>query len=902
MSRSEDNEENIVTKIDNLCTNLNIDPVFAKNFKNTFLETNRQYTLEGDIVHWIGCALYATCQMTTNSSAQSDTDSEDYAINISLTELLRLCNLKLIQFFNKIKLWSDVASMSEDFKKKMNDLEVKFVVSAMLSKKFRSIFQEIFTGATNTSNSLFTFTWYLYICVKGEFPNSDDLVDMYHLLLSSLDYVYANAFMTRRTDLINPNFKGLPNNWQSDDFELPANPPSLISILQEIMDDPTMKLAVEALIMREYSWTPVIKSFFDRKILKGHKEQLMGVLNVASFETNISALKNHYENHVFSAMEFDERIFLSDDAKEQFGIMNRDETATPEVNSTFESNGRVCPDTPLSGQRYLPQQELFLSPVSEAANSCAHLTSYLQASKPQPSTNLLRLFSECGVSEESIITNLIQPCNAWIAQFSNRLRELECSNEIIVYRCNRITCLYFKILEHIITEEHKKKPQVSLQMLLSQDTYQLALYACCTEVILHVYGVHSLRFPEVLNIYNLSAFHFYKIIELVVQAISDKLSRDTIKHLNTVEELVLESKVWKSDSPLWEQLQRASVPSSAEVSLSESPNRRNNLLQSPASNVMERFLVPSAEHAKKQLFTDNIKPGQSLLVSTNNITVKEEPSTSQAGQSSSNGETSLAPNTPKKPNNSLILFFRKFYSLAVLRINDLCKRLELTDEELKRKIWTCLEYSIMHQTQVLKDRHLDQLLLCAVYVICKVSNTQSNRVERTFADIMRLYRQRPLANNHVYRYVLIRRATETEPEKRADLITFYNAVYVPCMQNFVLRFADGRLRNEAGMLSPLPATRGDAASSPLGLRVSERHQLYVRPLTAAHLPTCQLTYRFSRSPAKDLHAINTMVSSEVVGIKRASDAIGGEILKRARYSNPSMTRKLQGLVSDRQAV
>lgn len=49
----------------------------------------------------------------------------------------------------------------------------------------------------------------MYVCVKGEFHNSaDDLVDMYHVLLSCLDYVFANAFMGRRMDLINPAFKG----------------------------------------------------------------------------------------------------------------------------------------------------------------------------------------------------------------------------------------------------------------------------------------------------------------------------------------------------------------------------------------------------------------------------------------------------------------------------------------------------------------------------------------------------------------------------------------------------------------------------------------------------------------------------------------------------------------------
>lgn len=71
-------------------------------------------------------------------------------------------------------------------------------------------------------------------------------------------------------------------------------------------------------------------------------------------------------------------------------------------------------------------------------------------------------------------------------------------------------------------------------MLLSQQTYQLAIFACCTEVVLHAYVIHSLKFPRVLQIYGLSAFHFYKVIELVVQAVVEKLSRDVVKHLNAV--------------------------------------------------------------------------------------------------------------------------------------------------------------------------------------------------------------------------------------------------------------------------------------------------------------------------------------------------------------------------------
>ena len=33
---------------------------------------------------------------------------------------------------------------------------------------------------------------------------------------------------------------------------------------------------------------------------------------------------------------------------------------------------------------------------------------------------------------------------------------------------------------------------------------------------------------------------------------------------------------------------------------------------------------------------------------------------------------------------------------------------------------SCFEYSLVHCTELMMDRHLDQLLMCAVYVMTKV--------------------------------------------------------------------------------------------------------------------------------------------------------------------------------------
>lgn len=74
-----------------------------------------------------------------------------------------------------------------------------------------------------------------------------------------------------------------------------------------------------------------------------------------------------------------------------------------------------------------------------------------------------------------------------------------------------------------------------------------------------------------------------------------------------------------------------------------------------------------------------------------------------------------------KENNDTFIF--QFYHLASVRLQDLCNRLELYEEDLRKKIWTCFEYSVMKHSDLMQDRHLDQILMCAVYVICKVSCT-----------------------------------------------------------------------------------------------------------------------------------------------------------------------------------
>lgn len=950
MSKEEDNEDTLKLKHDELCAQLNVDTEAKMRSWKSYSAICQNYTLDGEPLHWLSCALYVACRNTIIPTVRPGTAVEGNCV--SLTKLLRLCNISLIQFFNKIKKWMEMASMSDEFCSRIERLQRKFTVSTVLFQKFQPIFNDLFhplnSESTKTNHKgnkkqkltpctckmLFEFCWCLFVCVKGEYHGSaDDLVDMYHVLLCCLDFIYANAFMALRRDLINPTFPGLSPQWKTDTFKLPDEPPCIMNTLCTMRQG----LVIEATALKQYSWKPILFSFFSKGILRGDPDTMMGVLDIGNFEANLKSLNNLYETYVLSVGEFDERIFLGDHANAEVGSPSK--VSNDEISKAMASFGSsgwsVGPATPLTGRHYLRPREP-LTPVSAATQSVGRLHAYLAGCKPEPH---VALFKEYGVDETLIQTCIVGPCERWSNQFSKAYAVIA-GNEIASARCTLVTKLHYNILEHILREEKRKKPQLTLQSLVSQEIFQMTLFACCAEIVLHAYGAHSVRFPWILKCFGLHAFDFYKIIEIVVLAIKERLSRDIVKHLNVVEEQALESLVWAGESPLWERMWSAGgVPPACHVytrndtpssppPLSQLPQRRQNVssvLQSPVSSAAERFLSPISEMAKKQLFKDTkIKPGQSLLaqnaVQQENISTGGNDAQNQnrleANEVKTEDVKGANKELKKTPKSSLGIFFRKFYSLAVVRIQDLCQRLRLTDSDLEKKIWTCLEYSIMHQTHLMRDRHLDQILMCAVYVICKVSNNSTNKVERTFTEIMRCYRQQPQADNHVYRYVLIGPLNEDAPDNKAaegkessstergDLIKFYNKVYVQCMQSFALRFT-GRQQSECP-LSPLPSPRGGNVISPLGgQRVSERHRLFVKPLGTATPPQDPLTYRFSRSPAKDLQEINSMLSRDVGlrGVKRNAFAEPGGAMKRTTYNPaPGVSRKLHGLITDRQAV
>ncbi|XP_034021824.1 retinoblastoma-like protein 1 [Thalassophryne amazonica] len=1055
-------ESSIRRSLEALCQQLNMDEQTAAEAMNNFTAIWNTYTLEGEVIHWLACSLYAACRKGSTPTVGKGLLEGNC---VSLTRILRSSKLSLIQFFSKMKKWADMSNLCQDFRLRMDRLERNFEVSTVIFRKFEPIFMDIFQNPQGGEpprqprsrkhrrlpchiSDVFKFCWTLFVFTKGNFRMiGDDLVNSYHLLLCCLDLVFGNALLcANRKDLINPTFKGLPAACRADGHLSPdESPPCLLERLCELHDG----LVVDAKGIKRHYFRPYIQKLFHRRILRGNEELLTELLDPQNFVENNKAINREYEEYVLTVGDFDERVFLGADADEEIGtprkILQESSSSQPMVQSQLrqhvEKTGSLAPSTPLTGQAYLKEKDLLVTPVSSATQSVSRLQSMVVGLRTAPSSQLMQIFKSCSKDPtDSILARVKTLGQMFKERYTSDSEDVPGSHiDFAENRMKLAEILYYKVLENVMVQETKRLQGKDMSVLLEQDIFHCSLMACCLEVVLFSYSSQR-TFPWIINVFKLAPFYFFKVIEVFIRS-EEGLSRDMVKHLNAIEEQVLESRAWTADSALWSALQTAGnkVPTVEEVNFSSSldsgcvsasggyshlplvalspiihprirevrsclGSARKDVPPSPLS-VHDRYSSPAAGSAKRRLFGDeppaqasgvtstgtpvsspakrltfgsnstlkiaaqssqtavltlNASNGQQLSIplsgmsSDNTITLIPVQSCDSSGPITAQFLVSTSPScstslhTTSDPQTgqgrpqrtgSLALFFRKVYHLASVRLRDLCGKLDISSE-LHRKIWTCFEHAVVHCTDLMQDRHVDQLLLCSIYIISKIT-----KEPHTFQDIMKCYRSQPQASSHVYRSVLLRHTPreqvadenmEVDPAsggesaektnqvsgdtnsdqsgevERGDLIQFYNTVFVLKIKSFALRYANHDNRADAPPLSPFPSVRAHPLSP---RRVSQRHSLYVSPHKSSTgcLTPNSYTYRINSSPSKELSDINRMIRQGGVSRKRAFTMEGDVMMsstcdspnKRACPENGSspdvLLKRLQDVVSERQS-
>uniref|UniRef100_A0A4W5JT83 Retinoblastoma-like 2 (p130) n=1 Tax=Hucho hucho TaxID=62062 RepID=A0A4W5JT83_9TELE len=527
------------------------------------------------------------------------------------------------------------------------------------------------------------------------------------------------------------------------------------------------------------------------------------------------------------------------------------------------------------------------------------------------------------------------------------------------------------------------------QGILEHDLFQRSLVACCLEIVIFSHQPPG-SFPLVIDIFSLAPYNFYKVIELVLRAEEGLLPGVVRHLTRIEEQVLeslawrRDSPLWDQirmvlcvfqvmlPQYLEDTGKMAKIPPTpSHLTTSLVNGIHGNDLNSPITH-HERYSTPSAGSKMSACPTTPVSPSQSssvivtgqtvvtmasATVTTNNgqsVTIpvrgKDFPSDeTQYGIVNDRGGitftlsvvgqpippqqvSSTSTQQPQNPvthrpqsEGSISLFLRKVYHLVSMRLRSICVKLDIC-EALRLKIWTCVEHSLVHCTDLMLDRHLDQILMCAIYVMAKVT-----KVDMPFKLITQCYKTQPQAGNCVRRPIfclllfdadpssslLIYQTPPTHPtgprapcrqdqEERGHLIYFYNTVYVKQMKDFALRYTSSSLTIvETPPLSPYPCQR---IGSLRRLRPSNHHSLYISPHKPSTHPSPHtgVLYYVSRSPSKRLREVNDMVRTfQSRTRKRCAAQLqedgeeGGQLVKRPCQDRPSdWQRKLRDLGQD----
>ncbi|XP_018607871.1 retinoblastoma-associated protein [Scleropages formosus] len=796
------------------------------------LVTSADVLLDTKKKHWGVCLFIAATDLGVRT--------------FTLTEVQKAVDLNQKQFFDLLKNMDvNVDTISTKVNAVMTRLEKKYDVLQALFQRFEKTCCKVYADTSSQrkegqdSKQIMRNCWTLFLLVIGKVLQvEEDLVISFQLLMCVLDFYIKRCpatMLQQPYKTVVSALSGSPPTRTSRRNQGRAKPRPLKEDhkLLEILckeNDCSME-EVKHVYLTSFS------AFLDSMKLSGSRDLP---------EEDI--LDKQYEELYLKSKDFDARLFLDNDETLQ---MNKTDLEKPESIPKKSS----------------PEEEHVLiqhqTPVRVAMLSIHQLKVILSSASGQPSDTLNTFFKNCTVDPSEEITNRVEHLGK---AFSQRFAECV-GQQCVEIGCQRFSLgvrLYYRVMESILKSEEKRLSVQNFSILLNNSTFHISLLACALEVVMATYGgmlkngalngggggsmqETDLSFPWILDVFQLSAFDFYKVVESFIKA-EPSLSRDIIKHLERCEHLIMESIAWRGDSPLFELLSQ-SQDEEDPVGQAEPPSTLNQPLQH--------------NHTAADLYLSPLRPSSRI----GPLDFHSSP-LSQTSVQSFRCTKSI----------SLSLFYRKVYRLAYLRLNMLCTLLLKDHPDLEPIIWTLLQHTLRHEYELMKDRHLDQLMMSAMYAICKVKN-----IDLRFKTIVTAYKSLPNTNQETFKRVLIREG------QYDSIIVFYNLVFMQKLKTKILQYTSP-LPPTLSPIPQIPCSPYKYPSSPL--QVPGSNNVYISPLKNSRLSPGVMTPRSrilvsigeSFGTSDKFQKINEMVSSSDWSLKRSFDqGSTPKPLKRLRF-------------------
>ncbi|XP_033027496.1 retinoblastoma-associated protein [Lacerta agilis] len=757
-----------------LCDTLHV----TDSVRVTAWKTYEKVSLDGVVEGHLKKEWWGICIFT----AAIDLDE----VTFTFTELLKCLGISVCKFVYMIKEMDvNMDTISTKVESTVSHLKKKYdVLLALYHKLERTcglIYVEHPDDQTELSSSLvLKLCWIMFLLAKGKILQmEEDLVISFQLLLCVLDYFIKLV----PSAVLNEPYKSLSAmsiNSSARTYRRTQN-----RSIRTSKTDTEIKVIEELCKEHDCNLDEVKNVYFTSFI------PFLNSLGItpSSGLPEVENMSSKYEEMYLKNKDIDARLFLEKDETLQY-----DHTECLQLERTPSKNN----------PGYDPSVVFPQTPVRAAMNTIQQLMMILNSASDKPSDNLISYFNNCTANPmQSILERTENLSHVFREKFAEAVGQ-GCA-EIGSQRYRLGVRLYYRVMEAILKSEEKRLSIHNFSKLLNNNIFHTSLLACALEVVIATYGTSrnasqsesmnmetDLSFPWIINIFDLKAFHLYKVIESFIKA-EPNLTREMIKHLECCEHRIMESLAWQSDSPLFE-LIKQSKEQGGQPDQPETPNCFTQPLQHNHT-AADLYLSPT-KSPKKKVSSASVYPPP-------------------------DGQHALA-NHPQKPykSTSLSLFYKKVHWLAYMRLKNLCSRLLSEHPELEHLIWTLFHHTLQNEYELMKDRHLDQIMMCSMYGICKVKN-----IDLRFKTIVTAYKELTNANQETFKCVLV-------GEGRYDsIIVFYNSIFMQKLKTNILQYASNK-PPALSSLPHLPHSPYKFSHSPL--RVPAGNNIYISPLKSPY--------------------------------------------------------------------
>ncbi|CAM6129031.1 unnamed protein product [Calypogeia fissa] len=922
---------------------------------------------------WSAWVLFAVKRLANGTSSNGNEKSEDNPlVGFTLSQILNANKLSLLEFFKEVpqvlaKAGPKLsATYGDDWEKRvmMKEVQADFYYLTVLFNYYRRVYQNLFSsveesraatsGLSSQTNGgsgpsiHMRFGWILFLVLRmrvlGRFV---DLVTYINGLLAVVIILILHMPPSLRKfsfeDELFFKVRGADGN-----VKVIA---SLCALYHDASEEDVSKMVEKA--------SNMIGDLFRKSSgfrTRSHADQLGGIdteglqyfeglMDERSITPNLRIVEKDYEEAYHSRGEVDERVFIngdenvigplsSDGTPTSSGVKRKYDTLSSPNHGATMSTG-ACPSSPSSpfsspvksnsgvtNSRMPP-----LTPVSVTMSTVKWLRTYISPLAPEPSSELQKFLVACDRDIAAEVTYRAKVLFEAIFSIdeASKVRASQgtalLDSAWVEQRRLEATKLYYRVLTAMCRAESQRLANKNLTALLTNERFHRCMIACSAELVLYTHKTVTMTFPAVLEPTGITAFDLGKVIESFVRH-EETLPRELKRHLNSMEQQILESMAWEKGSSMYNSLIVAR-PLLADVItelglLAEPMPSLDNLTQHMlqlSGNTQRELDVAAGECSATpssppkaatspvhvngtSVHINGIGDQAANLLSP----VKERPSAFSAFTSpvKSRPQPPLqtvfaSPQKPGPPGGGetcadtvINVFILKVLKLAAVRTKDLCERLHQPNQ-VWQQVYHTMKNLVEKETTLFFNRHIDQMILCTIYGVCRV-----NKANVTFKKCIEHYNKQPQCKRQVFCNVLldlspVKSEGKARTQEVGDIIKFYNQMFVPAAKQYLVNISepvampatanprpgddDRNDKDGSGPGSPRPSIPAVPDMSPK--KVSASHNVYVSPLRSTKTDTIMSPHTRSlyacvgesthayQSPSKDLTAINNRLNKRL---------------------------------------